>query len=338
MDSVSLWLPAAENTAFSGGSLASTLYGLPLDIHLVGELGAGKTHFLRGFATALGVKETLTSPTYALEQRYRTADGMHFIHIDCHRLNAGDARSLLAATDDHDGIRAIEWADRLEDPTGHPTIRIRLKEKDAGRELSCTFDDIPLPSRDAIQEWRKEVMLPEHIQHHCDAVANFCEALSDALLRRGILLRPLALRRAAEAHDLFRFIDFRPGASGPFSNVYPKDQQALFDFWKNHFAGWKHESACASFLRERGYEALGMMVATHGLSMIGHSAIKTMEQKLLFYADKRIRHDQVVTLQERFEDFCKRYADGRDSEQSRFWHDEVRALEVELFPEGAPLV
>ena len=138
-------------------------------------------------------------------------------------------------------------------------------------------------------------------------------------------------------HDLLRFLDFRPGASGPFSSVYPEDQQAVFDFWKNHFAGFKHESACAAFLRERGYEALGAMVETHGLSAPGESAMKTIEQKLLFYADKRTRYDQIVSLQERFEDFRDRYAGGRDSEQSRFWYDEVRALEVELFPEGAPL-
>ena len=137
-----------------------------------------------------------------------------------------------------------------------------------------------------------------------------------------------------EVHDLLRFLDFRPGASGPFSSVYPEDQQAVFDFWKNHFAGFKHESACAAFLRERGYEALGAMVETHGLSAPGESAMKTIEQKLLFYADKRTRYDQIVSLQERFEDFRDRYAGGRDSEQSRFWYDEVRALEVELFPEG----
>src|SRR3989344_4825100 len=112
-DFTSIWLPTAEKTVLSGASLGQTLYSFPVDIQLRGELGAGKTHFLQGLAKFLSIQDPLTSPTYALEQRYETNLGVPFIHIDCYRLTTMQAHDLLQGSDDHAGIRAIEWADRL---------------------------------------------------------------------------------------------------------------------------------------------------------------------------------------------------------------------------------
>ena len=69
-ETIEMRLPKAKNTISAGASLAASLYTVPLTLFLKGELGAGKTTFLQGFAEGLGIRERLTSPTYALEQRY----------------------------------------------------------------------------------------------------------------------------------------------------------------------------------------------------------------------------------------------------------------------------
>jgi len=335
-DSISIWLPSEEKTVLSGASLGQTLYSFPVDIHLRGELGAGKTTFLQGLAKFLGIEDPLTSPTYALEQRYQTNMGVPFIHIDCYRLSSAQSHELLRATDDQNGIRVIEWADRLEHPSPHPVIIIDLKEENAGRKLMCSFQDAPIPSREQILAWRKEVMLPGHIGEHCDAVARVCRAIAENLQEQGRLIRPLLLERAGEIHDLFRFVDFRPEiSSGPYQNDYSEHQKQIHATWKTRYPNKKHEQVCAAFLKDNGFDALGQIVSVHGLYNPSPPKI-TIEQKALFYADKRVRYADVVTLEERFEDLRDRYAKGKENPSSEQWFQEVRSIEKELFPDGPP--
>ena len=101
-----------------------------LVIGLIGELGAGKTVFAKGFAKGLGIKKIITSPTFVLEKIYELPGKKHrhFIHIDAYRI--GKARELadlgfkdLAA--DSRNIILIEWADRVKKilPKNHIEIK-----------------------------------------------------------------------------------------------------------------------------------------------------------------------------------------------------------------------
>lgn len=329
IESTTIWLEDAKKTASAGRSLVGTLYTFPVDVLLYGELGAGKTTFLQGFAEGLGIEQHIASPTYALEQRYLTTKGIPFFHIDLYRLGAQEAAALLHGSEEHQGIRAIEWADRALEISNATSIRIHLQEKDEGRSCTVSFQDIPLPTHDRVLQWRKEVRLPGHIVAHCDAVADFSGLLAEELLSRGVLLRPLALRRAAELHDLLRFIDFKPGGGLAGVEDSPEDV-AVFAAWKKRYDGKHHEEACATFLREQGYEALADIVLPHGLQLPAPER-STIEQKILFYADKRVRIDEVVTLDERFADFEKRYGKRSDSET---WYREAKKVEEELFRNG----
>lgn len=334
IDNTEIWLSDAEITNSAGVSLGSTLYPKPLDIWLHGELGAGKTTFLQGFLKGLGVRDAITSPTYALEQRYETAHHGQILHLDLYRLTKEQARELLLHSADHPGIRCIEWAERLESSleTG---IEITLKDAEqGGRTLTMEFTDIPLPSREQIMEWREEFMLPIHIGTHCDVVANVASILGNALSKRGVLFRPLALRRAAEAHDLLRFIDFTGGKSN--SEIQDSaDALALWQSVRNNYPHLKHEPACAAFLKAQGYSELGDIVEPHGLRLPSPERT-TIEQKLLFYADKRVAVDKPVSLEERFQDLAVRYGEGKASEMANVWIEECRLIERELFPDGVP--
>src|SRR2546423_4117059 len=70
-----------------GAELAARLE--PGDVVLVsGELGAGKTTFVRGACRALGVNGAVTSPTYAIGQVYAARDGLEVAHLDLYRLGS----------------------------------------------------------------------------------------------------------------------------------------------------------------------------------------------------------------------------------------------------------
>lgn len=92
-----------------------------LVIALEGDLGAGKTTFVQGFANALGVKESVLSPTFVLEKIYQIPDiryqFRHLIHIDCYRLDSPKDLLRLGFREmlkDKDAIILIEWADRIK--------------------------------------------------------------------------------------------------------------------------------------------------------------------------------------------------------------------------------
>ena len=81
---------------------------------LHGDLGAGKTCFIQGYAVALGIDEPITSPTYTLIGEYEGRLPLH--HIDLYRL-AGPEEALGLGLEEYfdvNGITAIEWAERAE--------------------------------------------------------------------------------------------------------------------------------------------------------------------------------------------------------------------------------
>ena len=309
ISTLQIWLENTSKTRSAGRYLAHTMYDVPITICLTGELGAGKTTFLQGFAEELGITEHVASPTYALEQRYRTKNGDSFLHLDLYRLTAADAAAIVDGTDEENAIRCIEWADKLpENYRFDHTIRLHFEESGDGRMLTVTFDDIAIPDPGTIERWREDVKLPAHIIRHCDTVATVASALADKLIARGEIVRKDALTAAARVHDLFRFVDFR--GAGPTDVTETPDERQTWDMWKARFAHDRHEAAAAAFLREKGFPEIATIVATHGL-MLPQQEFFTIEQKLLFYADKRVANDRITTITERFTDFRKRYADNQ---------------------------
>lgn len=102
-------------TAAAGEQLARTLRTGDV-VLLSGELGAGKTAFVRGLARALGVpEEDVTSPTFTLVQEYRAPDVVLF-HVDLYRLSPREVEDLGLDEMMGEGILAIEWPDRWIDP------------------------------------------------------------------------------------------------------------------------------------------------------------------------------------------------------------------------------
>jgi tRNA threonylcarbamoyladenosine biosynthesis protein TsaE len=115
-----------DETAALGRELAATLSAGDI-LLLYGDLGAGKTAFVRGLAEGFGVsRDEVSSPTFTLIQEYR-GGRLTLFHVDLYRIE--DPREFDELGLDEiaeDGVLAIEWAERLPHPPPH-AIRISLE-------------------------------------------------------------------------------------------------------------------------------------------------------------------------------------------------------------------
>lgn len=139
------FLPNLEALTSEARTFAKTLtprlHGATL-ITLSGELGAGKTSFVQGVASALGVVGSVTSPTFVLEKIYQL-HGPSFsklVHIDAYRLTGGEELRALGFDElmgEVGNLVLLEWPEKVIDLLPAPAHRITLSiPSTEGRTIS----------------------------------------------------------------------------------------------------------------------------------------------------------------------------------------------------------
>lgn len=134
MERVELITTSEEETRAAGRRLAAALRGGER-IGLSGELGTGKTCFVRGLAEGLGVPpEDVRSPSFPILIPYESGR-LPLYHIDLFRLPAGDVDSLsLREYVFGTGVCAVEWPERLDEALGDH-LEVRIEFVPGGRRL-----------------------------------------------------------------------------------------------------------------------------------------------------------------------------------------------------------
>lgn len=102
-------------------------------ICLNGELGSGKTIFTKGIADALGIKETITSPTFTIIKEYEGE--LPLYHMDVYRLDGNSEGVGIEEYFTKGGIVIIEWADTIKDILPEERLDIKIKVIDENKRL-----------------------------------------------------------------------------------------------------------------------------------------------------------------------------------------------------------
>jgi tRNA threonylcarbamoyladenosine biosynthesis protein TsaE len=142
--SATLELAASDAAATRelGARLARSLddsAGAALLIGLKGELGTGKTTFVRGFLHALGVTTPVRSPTYTLLEEY-DSNSLHVAHLDLYRLQSREQIEELGIREllDRTRVLLVEWPERGAGALPAADVTLELEYAKPGRRVRLT--------------------------------------------------------------------------------------------------------------------------------------------------------------------------------------------------------
>ncbi len=134
------FLPDEAATLASAERFAAAVES-PCSVALIGDLGAGKTTFVRGVLRALGVTGAIKSPTYALVESYDTMKGeVH--HLDAYRIESIEDFEARGGFEyfEAPAIRFVEWPERLQGAVSFD-VTVKFDFENEGRRVTVS----PLP-------------------------------------------------------------------------------------------------------------------------------------------------------------------------------------------------
>lgn len=109
-------------------------------ICLDGELGCGKTVFVKGFAASLGIEDNITSPTFNIIKEYYNGE-MPLFHMDVYRLDEMDEDIGIRDYFTKNGVTIIEWSEMIKDILPEERLEITFKIVDENTRI-LTFNPI----------------------------------------------------------------------------------------------------------------------------------------------------------------------------------------------------
>lgn len=129
---LTITLHSESDTAAIAEKLAAVIVSQNLQafkLYLSGDLGAGKTTFSKYFLKALGVEETIKSPTYTIIESYASGD-LNIDHIDLYRIEEQDLYDLGFLEEDHK-IWLIEWPEKGGESLPEPDLLLVLERDES---------------------------------------------------------------------------------------------------------------------------------------------------------------------------------------------------------------
>ena len=133
-----------EETEALGARLARALEPGAV-VAFTGDLGAGKTAFVRGLARGLGVQDRVTSPTFTIVNEYE-GGRLPLFHFDLYRLGCADELFDIGWEDylARGGVCAVEWSERMEELLEPGTIRVDLRRGEDESRRVITVEGVSL--------------------------------------------------------------------------------------------------------------------------------------------------------------------------------------------------
>lgn len=127
-----------RETTIAGAELAKKLSRGAV-VAMYGDLGAGKTAFVRGMADGLGLSARVSSPTFTIVNEY--LGDVPLFHFDMYRLASSEELFEIGWEDylERGGICAVEWSENVEDAFPQDTVKVVItKTGDSSRSIEIT--------------------------------------------------------------------------------------------------------------------------------------------------------------------------------------------------------
>ncbi len=316
---------------------------------LYGDLGSGKTHFVKGVAKGLGINDIIKSPTFAYVNRYpignvqlnhksQFSNHKYLFHYDLYRLNAGDDLTSIGLTEsleDDSAINIVEWADRIiEAPKKH--IGVYFETKKDHHKIQIRFVDPEIVMPDQVESFYEEWLTPMHVRAHIKKVTDVAMKIAEAYIAQKEIVNLNLLYSASMMHDIARVCDFHKLDKTQFKEKITDAKWVRWEELRKKYKGMHHADIASDFFKKLGYVKTGEVIYIHKSRVLAEEQerVNTLEKKIMYYSDKRVKHEEVVPLKERFRDGWERYGKYDDTRTRRMF-DEVEkmtfALEKELF-------
>jgi len=164
-----------------------------------------------------------------------------------------------------------------------------------------------LPTRNQCLAILNEHCVPPHIVKHNMAVAKLAVFLAQKLNEKGLAVDVDLTERACLLHDILRICDLNDSDLSRFEQSLTAQDKAKWQHLKEKYTGLCHEQAAYELLKDN-FPLLALTIRKHRYSAILDQQEKphTWEEKLLYYADKRVMHDKIVPLKDRLEEAHER--------------------------------
>ncbi len=135
---------SVEQTEALGARLAGAL-GPGAVVAFTGDLGAGKTAFIRGLARGLGVPGRVTSPTFTIVDEHE-GGRLPLFHFDLYRLGGADELYDIGWEDylARGGVCAVEWSERMEDALEPGAVRVDIRRGGGDGQRLITIEGVEL--------------------------------------------------------------------------------------------------------------------------------------------------------------------------------------------------
>jgi len=160
--------------------------------------------------------------------------------------------------------------------------------------------------------------------------------LAEAYVRKGEIINLELLYSAGMLHDLHRVCDFRELDRGKFNEEVTDEKWAKWIECRNTYKNQHHADITAEILFVKGFTDTAEVIRLHMSKnlIVEPQSYDTIEKKIMYYADKRVKHDQIVDLEERFRDGYERHGKFDPPEVHQIFEKVKKAtfvLEKELF-------
>ncbi|MBW3003120.1 HD domain-containing protein [Candidatus Woesearchaeota archaeon] len=189
-----------------------------------------------------------------------------------------------------------------------------------------------IPSRERCFELLKQWHVPDHVIKHILKVNKVAVYLANKFKEKGNDVDVELIDRASLLHDLLRVCNFKAIEDDKFGQSITDEDRRIWEKTINDYGHMHHGDAAYEVLKHE-YPEVANLVRKHRYRLIldEKNRPRTLNEKIIYYSDKRVKHDQIVSIQERAEDGHKRNPHLHESYETEEADRLVAELEKEIF-------